>query len=142
MCRGWLDPQDFWRGMKKQFNYTGKDISFIDFWIENFKKIQLGHDLAKLLSKDFQLGLITNAYPGVIESVLSTSLMPQIKWSSIIQSCDYGLVKPEKELFEIAQKKVGYGQDQLVLIDDAKLNCDMAEAIGWKGILFNSGLSL
>lgn len=136
MCRGRLDPQTFWQELKKEFTYTGEDINFIEFWIKNFKRIKFGHDFANTLSKDFQIGLLTNAYPNVIESVLGTDLMPQIKWVKIVKSCDYGFIKPEGELFKAALEKTGFKASEVMLIDDVENNCTKAEALGWKSLLF------
>jgi len=133
MCRGKLDPQDFWYGLKKEFGYTGEDINFIHFWIKHFKKIKLGHDLANTLSRDFSLGLLTNAYPNVIETVLHTEL----KWASIVKSCDSGFIKPEKELFDTALKKTGFMAHEVMLIDDIEKNCEKAKEFGWKGLVFS-----
>ena len=60
MCRGLLDPQDFWDLLKKEFDYSGTDINFVEFWIKNFKKIQSGHDLAISLSSGWK-GLVFKA---------------------------------------------------------------------------------
>lgn len=136
MCRGKLDPQDFWYLMKKEFDYTGQDINFVDFWIRNFEKIQKGHDLANSLSGSFQLGLLTNAYPGVIEAVLQTGLIPSIKWASIIKSCDFGYIKPETELFDHALTKTGFKPHEVMLVDDIVINCSKVEDLGWKSLEF------
>lgn len=99
ICRGKLTPQQFWNNSKVKFGYSGEDMDFVNFWINHFSKIQQGHDLAIKLSKNFQLGLLTNAYPNVINRVINTDLMPKIKWMNIVQSCDLGFVKPERESY-------------------------------------------
>lgn len=137
MCRGIFKPQEFWNQSKQHFKYSGPDINFVDFWIDHFAKIQKGHDLAYKLAKDFQVGLFTNAYPEVIEKVISTDLMPKINWATVIKSCDYGFIKPERELFDIALKKTYFKANEIVLIDDIQENCDKAIENGWRSILFS-----
>lgn len=136
ICRGVLNPQDFWDEAKQYFNYKGDDIKFVDFWVEHFYKIQKGHDLAFKLSKSYKIGLITNIYPEVFEKVVHSDLIPQIDWDCIIKSCDYGFVKPERELFNIALKKTGLKADEILLIDDIQENCDKAIENGWRSVLF------
>lgn len=136
ICRGKLNPQTFWNEAKHKFNYSGNDINFIDFWIKHFSKIQKGHNLANKLTKDFQIGLLTNAYPQVIENIILTDLMPNIKWSQIVKSCDYGLVKPEREFFDVALEKTGFKANEVILIDDIQKNCDKAVEYGWKSQVF------
>lgn len=138
ICRGLLDPQDFWNQMKSEFSYSGTDINFVDFWVNNFKRIQSGHDLAISLSENFQLGLLTNVYPRVIERVLNTDLMPAIQWATIVKSCDHGFIKPETELFGLALAKTGFKASQVMLVDDIENNCTKAETLGWKGLVFKS----
>lgn len=136
ICRGKISPQKFWIEAKQKFNYSGEDINFVDFWIKHFTKIKKGHDLAYELSKDFQLGLLTNAYPTVIEKIITTDLMPNIKWTQVIKSCDYGFVKPERELFDVALEKTGFKANEVILIDDLKENCDKAIEYGWRSLVF------
>lgn len=62
--------------------------------------------------------------------------MPQIDWDYVIKSCDYGFVKPERELFDIALKKTGLKADEVLLIDDIQENCDKAIENGWRSMLF------
>lgn len=99
ICRGKLDPQEFWNQAKKHFKYNGDDINFVDFWIDHFLKIEKGHKLALRLSKYYKIGLITNIYPKVFEKVVHSKLMPQVNWNCVIKSCDYGFVKPERESY-------------------------------------------
>lgn len=136
ICRGLLSPQEFWNQAKKFFNYQGDDINFVDFWVKYFSKIQKGHDLALRLSKSYKIGLITNIYPEVFEKVVHSDLMPQIDWTYVIKSCDYGFVKPERELFDIALKKTGFNANEVLLVDDIQENCDKATENGWRSILF------
>lgn len=136
ICRGKLDPQEFWNQAKKYFKYNGDDINFVDFWIDHFKKIEKGHELALRLSKIYKIGLITNIYPKVFEKVVHSELMPQIDWNCVIKSCDYRFVKPERELFDIALKKTGIKAGEVLLIDDIQENCDKAVENGCRSLLF------
>lgn len=137
ICRGKLKPQEFWNLARNKFKYEGDDINFVDFWVSHFVKIQEGHDLAYKLAKNFQIGLLTNAYPTVIESVMGTDLLPNIQWVTIVKSCDYGFVKPERELLDVALKKTGFKASEIILIDDLKDNCNKVIEYGWRSIVFN-----
>lgn len=62
--------------------------------------------------------------------------MPQIDWNCVIKSCDYGFVKLERELFDVALKKTGFKPGEVLLIDDIQENCNKAVENGWRSLLF------
>ena len=59
-----------------------------------------------------------------------------------ICSCDEGLVKPEKEIYELMAKRLGMNINELLLVDDKKENIEGAKTAGAYGILFENHIQL
>jgi HAD superfamily hydrolase (TIGR01509 family) len=53
-------------------------------------------------------------------------------------SCAEGMLKPEKEIYELTLKRLGVQPRQALFIDDKQLNTDAADKIGLNTILFKS----
>ena len=53
-------------------------------------------------------------------------------------SCAEGFVKPQREIYEIAARKLGLRREQCVLIDDKPEFVEGARAAGMKGIVYES----
>lgn len=136
ICRGQMTCQQLWGEYKKVANYKGQDINFSDFWVSNFLPNNKMHQLVLELSEQYPIGLLTNIYPEVFAIAMSTGKIPQANYTSIVQSCDYGVVKPEHKIYQIAQEKTKLKPENIFLIDDSALFVDSATQEGWNGILF------
>ncbi len=53
-------------------------------------------------------------------------------------SCAEGVVKPERQIYEVAARKLALTPDQCVLIDDKPEFVEGAQAAGMKGIVYES----
>jgi HAD superfamily hydrolase (TIGR01509 family) len=64
-------------------------------------------------------------------------LLPKVPYHSIIDSPQTGAIKPESEIFELAQAKTTFEPAELLLIDDARANIMAAERLGWRVLWFD-----
>ena len=56
----------------------------------------------------------------------------------IIVSGEVGLIKPDREIFDLTLEKVSRRPEECVFIDDAKTNVDVAASMGFVAIHFES----
>jgi FMN phosphatase YigB (HAD superfamily) len=137
ICRGNMTCQELWSGYKEKAGYKGQDIDFASFWVENFEPNYKMHELVLNLSQKYPIGLITNVYPDVFAIAVSSGKIPKTGYTSVVQSCEVGSVKPEHKIYQIAQQKADTKPENILLIDDSALYIQAAINEGWKGILFN-----
>jgi HAD superfamily hydrolase (TIGR01509 family) len=62
-----------------------------------------------------------------------------VRWSFV--SCHTRLRKPEPAAYEFATQRLGLGPEQVLFIDDRKLNCDAAHALGMGTIHFQGDVA-
>jgi putative hydrolase of the HAD superfamily len=139
ICRGKMQPQELWEQIKRESRYTGEDIDFAAFWVENFKPNLQVHKLIQAISKNHAVGLLTNIYPEVYQKALSSGNIPSLPYAFVLQSCDTGFVKPEKEIYKLAQQMCGHEAKEILFIDDKQSFIDPAKALGWNTFLFDAG---
>lgn len=137
ICRGNTDPQELWNRIKALANYTGDDIDFVPFWVDHFEPIPEVHDLARKLSKDRQVGLLTNIYPGVYPLATETGKIPKLPYASVIQSSEVHFVKPEQALYDIAKSNAGVKPEEILFIDNNPKFLSPADSEGWNTFLFD-----
>ncbi len=138
-CKGEITSQDVWREVCQNLHIsTEDDIDFITFSVESFTPIPEMHTLVKTLAKNYTIGLLTNVHTGVFEAAYRKALIPRISYQVIIKSCDVKLAKPQREIFEYAQKKAGVIGKHILYIDDFKPNILAAQSLGWDTIHFNT----
>jgi len=132
ICLGKLTPQDFWVNLVSHFGRGEKDMNFLEMWIDHFEAISETHGaMEELQSNGVQIGLLTNIYPSVLEKAIEKGYIPQLPYHSVIQSCEVGLVKPDKQIFELALKPINYLPSEVILIDDREENIEVARTLGW-----------
>ncbi|GIL84445.1 hypothetical protein Vretifemale_13067 [Volvox reticuliferus] len=99
--------------------------------------------LGRLKSAGFQLHAMSN-YPAwfrLIEEKLKPS--EYLEWTFV--SCEgpmKGLRKPSTEAFEACVKTLGQPPENLIFVDDRKVNVEAACAVGLDGILFQGAGAL
>ena len=84
--------------------------------------------------KGYKICLLSNTYkPFSIYIKLWGKYRP---FKKRILSHQVGHAKPDKEIYELALKKIGLKASEVVFVDDRMRNIKGGEAVGIKGILF------
>lgn len=137
ICRGELDPQQFWNNLASQFGFNDTDLDFLGFWISHFRPIRKTHEAMKSLqTHGIKVGILANIYPKVFEKALYVGAIPKLNYYSIIKSCDLGIVKPDLQIFEHALSQTGLHPNEVILIDDRAENIRVANRLKWNTVLF------
>ena len=71
---------------------------------------------------------------GALDDLLGAN--DQALFDEIIVSGAVGLAKPDPAIFTLAADRLGCDPDECVMIDDVARNCDSAESIGMRSILY------
>jgi putative hydrolase of the HAD superfamily len=139
LCKGTLQPKDFFRILKRKFDlkigyddfiYLYSDI----FWVNN----QMKSFLEKIVNvKRFRVYMISNTDP-VHMNFLNRNF-PFIKIiKNKVLSYKVGLLKPQKKIFEHTVKKYNLNKNETVLIDDLHANIKVAVKLGLHGIKYTT----
>lgn len=135
-CRGLITQKDLWKIYEKALKLEKPlDFDLGQFWTDNFYQIPDSHQLLRDLAVKFPIGLLTNIYFDVFPQILDKGFIPNIHYHSIIQSCELGIIKPEKRIYEIAQKMSGVKHEEIFFLDDLEVNIQAARKLGWQTIL-------
>ena len=105
---------------------------------EIFMTEQMKQLLTKLMKKK-ELGIITNGpAQHQWDKINALGIKEWIPVEHIFISGEQGVAKPEKEIFELAEKKMSLQPDEICYVGDSYEN-DMegAKRAGWKTIWFN-----
>src|SRR5690606_3936701 len=77
-------------------------------------------DCLQALHRRYKLGLLTNTMPGFIEIMNDSKLMPDIKFDVVIDSSVVRAVKPDPEVYKIAEESAGVSGSEIFFIDDTQ----------------------
>jgi len=117
-CRGEITPAQLWQEYKKEFAIQDPidNFSFLEYWTDGFVPYKASHLLLEKISRTFPFGYLTNIYSGVFAKQLEKKKIPGVKYSTAVQSSDLGVVKPRKEIFDIAIKQAGFPPEEIFLL--------------------------
>jgi len=119
-----------------------EQLTFLEYWVSNFSAKKETHDLmSDLVQAGIPIGLLTNIYLGTFEAAVKIGAIPNLDYSTVIQSCNVGYVKPEPEIYEIAQSESGSLPQNIIFIDDKIPFLTPAKALGWTTIHFEEQTS-
>lgn len=89
------------------------------------------------LKQDYKIGLLTNMGPGTLDEIFPEQERAEL-FDSVVISSEVGMIKPSRDIFELALQHIGTSPDETVFIDDRPVNVEGAERVGMRTILFTN----
>ncbi len=134
VCRGELAIDEFNRIMAETCRIM---VDWQRYYLEAVVAIPEMHELVRWASEHYRIGLLSNIMPGFIPEMIRAGLIPDITYDAIIDSSQVGAIKPEQQIFQIAQERAQASSEEILLIDDSRPNVMAAGQMGWKVMWFD-----
>lgn len=134
-CQGILSVEDFNAKLAERLGV--KSIDWIKYYLECIEPNQTMQEVVEWASQNYRIGLLTNIMPGLVSNMRRSGLLPSVNYDVIVDSSEVGVVKPEPEIYQIAQDLAGCPPEEILLIDDTRGNLKSAEKLGWKVMSFD-----
>lgn len=135
VCRGEISMDEFNDKLAHRFGLPSMD--FKDYYLDAIEVIGETHELLKWAAQHYRVGLLSNIMPGFIEEMIKIGKLPDLNYDVIIDSSQVHAIKPEPEIYEIAQQRAGVSGDEILFVDDSRTNLMSAERLGWKVLWFD-----
>lgn len=137
VCIG-RDPDSLVPEMIEKFGLKLPDnYSFINNLVSRFETIPSIWPVIKEIQIHCPVGIITNAYKGQLEGIISRGLFDDIKWQVIINSSTVEVAKPDPAIFNLTQSKAGVPVEQILFVDNSSRHINTAKALGWQTFLYD-----
>ena len=134
VCRGEMSLDDFNRILAEQFHHM---VDWKAYYMRAVSAITEMHDVMKWASENYKVGLLSNIMPGFIPDMIENGLLPNITYDAIIDSSEVKAIKPEPQIYEIAEARAGVPANEILFIDDSRSNIMPASQRGWKVLWFD-----
>lgn len=135
VCRGEMSMSEF---NKVYARRLGVDkIDWQTYYLAAIDPIKEMKDLLAWAAKHYRIGLLSNIMPGFIDIMRQQGLIPDVEYSAIIDSSIVHSIKPEAEIYKIAEEKAGVPASEILLVDDSRSNLMAAEHLGWHVLWFD-----
>ncbi len=124
--------------VRRVVQLTGLDADTVQKGIDGgLAKNQALLDFSKRLRPICKIGLLTNMGPGVMDNYFTQAERNHF-FNAVVVSSEEGMVKPNKDIYLLAARRLGVSPDECLLIDDSQVNCAGAESVGMRAILYES----
>ncbi len=135
VCLGELSVEEFNKLFAQKIG--AKSIDWLDYYLEAIEPITEMAELLAWAAQYYYVGLLSNIMPGFIDAMRARELLPDIAYTTIIDSSEVGTIKPEQEIYKIAQEKANVAANEILLVDDSRTNLMAAEKMGWHVLWFD-----
>jgi FMN phosphatase YigB (HAD superfamily) len=134
-CRGTLSANDFNAKLAERIGVDSVD--WPKYYLETVEPIFQMQELVKWASEHYRVGLLTNIMPGLLGVMRRDGHLPTINYDTVIDSSEVAAIKPEARIYEIAQAQADVAPEEILLIDDSRVNLMAAEKLDWHVLWFD-----
>jgi epoxide hydrolase-like predicted phosphatase len=139
ITKGHISAKGYWSECIKKYDLkNAEEYDFLESWVSDYKPIKEMHELIDKLGPEYKVGLLSNIYKGMLPLLLDKGVIPDIQYDRIVFSCDTGMMKPNPDIYNLAQKKSGMPPDKILFVDDREDYLEPAKKLGWKTFLFKT----
>lgn len=110
----------------------------VEDFVFNFDKYSFFQDVFDVLpklSKDYKIGLVSDAWPSLREVYKKAGLYDY--FNSIIISSELGITKPNEQMYKAALRELSLNENEVIFIDDNPHNCDGAAKLGIRTVILD-----
>lgn len=134
---------EFWKKSAENFGLKNAlEYNLAKSWVSDYKIIQPVFEMIHSLEGKVEMGIISNIHADVWWAAFEDNWVPKIKYKEILLSSDLGIIKPIRDIYEIAQEKSGMKAEEILFIDDKEENLVEPKKMGWKTVLFDQSKAI
>jgi FMN phosphatase YigB (HAD superfamily) len=135
VCRGVTSLDDFNAELARRIGV--EKVEWQKYYLKVVEPILQMHELLKWTSERYKVGLLTNTMSGLLGTMRRNGQIPDLTFDAVVDSSEIGTIKPEFKIYEIAQERAGCPPEEILLIDDSRVNLMAAEKLGWHVLWFD-----
>lgn len=115
------------------------DYPLLESFLKRFERNDSIWPVAKKVKEYAKVGLLTNMYVGMLDGLMEREVIPDVKWDVIIDSSICERIKPDKEIFDLAEKRAGVKGNEILFVDNNKSIVAAAAEYGLQTYWYDSG---
>jgi HAD superfamily hydrolase (TIGR01509 family) len=134
-CRGELSLKDFNNIFAGELGMP--EFDWKKYYMASVDPMPHVGELVNWIAEHYNVGLLTNSMPGFVKELRESGRIPNLPYTAIVDSSEVQAVKPEPQIYEVAQAKAGVEPQEILLIDDGRTNLMAADRLGWHVLWFD-----
>ena len=135
--KGKMSMHMFWLKLGEALKIEPNELE--EIWMDVFEEeIKINEEVKEIIrllkNGGYKVALCTNNVPSFVERHKRNGDFDIFPVQII--SCEVGMRKPDREIYEFILKKLNVRAEECVFIDDRPVNVEAAKSVGMNGILF------
>lgn len=114
------------------------DYSLLQGFVSKFERNESIWPLIEKVKVNTRIGLLTNMYVHMLDSIIAKGLLPKVTWDTIVDSSIVKMQKPDSALFAFAEKAAQIDGKDILFIDNQEKHVHAAKQYGWQAYLYDS----
>ncbi len=136
VCKGDMSPEELERWLAESLEV--ETVDWRSYYVQAVEPIVEAQQYLAQLSKRMPVGLLSNIFSGYIDALFAAKKIPDLPYKVIVDSSQERVIKPQHEIYTIAEQKAGFTGNDILFIDDSRANIVAAQELGWRCIWFDS----
>ena len=137
-----ISEQQLWKKICTEYKVPTPNIPSL--WNQAGKTIfkenkSVTHLVSRLKKNNYQLGLLSNTEIAIAKNYPS---QPYSIFDITVFSCDVGIAKPDKAIYDLTLSKLQAKAEETLFIDNSPINIQGGQQAGIQSILFTSARQL
>ncbi len=132
---GYISGQDFLEQVSALAETSQDKIAAVMHDKQSANKVLM--ERVKELKPNYKIGLLSNMGYDTLDAVFNESQRKEM-FDDVLISSDVGLIKPSRDLYELALERLAVAADEVIFIDDRLPNIEGAQLLGMNTILFTT----
>ena len=128
--KGVIPMAEFNKMMAEKLGLSGFD--WTKLYLDAVKPVPGVAELVKWAASHYRVGLFTGTMPGLTQALLTSGKLPSVGYEKIVDTSEVKLLKTNPEIFKLAQSQTGLKAEELLLVDDDRLDLIKADELGWQ----------
>lgn len=135
LCRGVMGLEELNNALSAQLSMP---VDYQKYCLEAVEATPGVSELVEWASEHYHVGILTNTAEKLVGAYKESGKLPPVAYEAIVDSSKVHALKPEDEIFQIAQERTGLDASEILLIDDDRPNLMAAGKRGWHTMSFDA----
>lgn len=135
VCRGAVAPAELDAALSE---HLGIAVRWADYYLRAVQATPGMDELVRWVAENYHVGILTNTMPNLVTPLRKRGVLPDVPYDAIIDSSVVHAIKPDPDIFAIASKAAGVKPEEIMLIDDTRVNLVAAGKLGWHTMTFDA----
>ncbi len=115
-----------------------ENYSLLHAFFKRFEKNESIWPVIEEIHKTTKIGILSNMYPGMLNAIKESGILPEVSWDVVIDSSVEHIMKPDMAIFQLAEERAHLPGNEILFVENSQKHIDVATQRDWQTFLYDS----